>query len=93
MPTEQRIGLDDQEGLFPVGDTTSEGQEPEAVALVEVRSFDLTLKNQELMTQESIFSEELRATEWQIAKSSDEQGAAGRVGQGTEELIREGEQK
>src|ERR671935_30286 len=89
MPAEKRIRLDDQERRFPMSDAASQEDEPEAVAVIEARSFDLTLKNKKLVAEQSIFGEELRAAAWEIGEYPGEEGRVSRGGVGAEEPIGE----
>jgi len=93
MPAQKGIRLDDQERFFPIPETASEEQEPEAIAAIETRTFDLALKNQELMTQQGIFGEELCVAEGQIGKRSAPEGCLNRRGAAAEQLISKGKEK
>src|SRR3954464_7524669 len=75
MPGEQRIRLDDHQCLSPGPETTCQYDEDRAVAWSEDRTLGLTLQHDQLLTQKSVFGNQL--------------GLAARdVCQGPEHLIR-----
>jgi hypothetical protein len=46
MPAQEGVGLDGNESLFPMSDAASQDQEEEAIAVVEVRTFELALQDE-----------------------------------------------
>jgi hypothetical protein len=68
MPAEEGVRLDDYERLYPVRNSASEEEQPEAIAAIDTRTRDLALKNEELVTKQCIFGEEFRAAEWEIGE-------------------------
>ncbi len=93
MPMEERIRLDDNEGLFPPPNAIREEEQPEAVTAIETRAYDPALQNEELVSQQRIFREELRAAERQIGECPDEQRSVNWNRAKAEELIGGGKQK
>ncbi len=56
MPAEERVGFQDKERILPVFDPTGEENKPEPIGWRKGRLFDLTVKDDELLTKQSIFS-------------------------------------
>ncbi len=82
--------MDDQEGLFPVSDAASQDQQEEAIAVLKVRTFDLALKDDQLLTQHGIFKDELAFRPSEVAERiADQGGLCGGTRPATEELIQE----
>ena len=59
MPSEERIRLDDEEGLFPEGRRSGQQKKPESVSIAELRAFDLALQDDELVPEQSVLRNEL----------------------------------
>ena len=59
MPAEERLGFEDEERFFPIFEATSEEDEPEAIGLRNRRLFDLTVKDEQLLTQKCVLSDEV----------------------------------
>ena len=59
MPAEQSVRLDDEEGLLPELGVAGGEDEPNAVKVGELGSFDLALEDNELLSQHHVFSEKV----------------------------------
>ena len=62
MPAEQSVRLDDEKGLLPELGTAGGEDEPNAVEVGEVGSFDLALEDNELLSQHHVFSDKVGTT-------------------------------
>jgi hypothetical protein len=62
MPAQQRFGFWDQESFFPVLDATGQENEPTAIRLCEMWRFDLALEDDELLTEQGVFGDEVDLT-------------------------------
>ncbi len=58
MPAEERLWLENEEGLRPGWEAAGEEQEGEAVAAGQARLVDLALKDDELLPEESVLEQE-----------------------------------
>ncbi len=83
MPTEEGVGLDDEEGLLPEGRRPCEQKEPQSVPIAELRVFDLALEDDEPVPKEGVLGHELGLAAHGIPGSSCEQ----RDGGGLEALL------
>jgi len=63
MPAQECVGFEDEERLFPVFDATGEEDEPETISLRKGRLFDLVVKEDELLAEESVLSDEISFAE------------------------------
>ncbi len=68
MPAQERVRLNDHEGLAPLGEAAGEDQQPEAIATVELRTLDLAVEDGELLTQQSIFGDQFRLSAEEVGK-------------------------
>ncbi len=66
MPTEERVGLEDEQRLFPVLDATGEEDEPETIGLRKCRPFDLAVEDDELLAEQSIFGDEIGFAAYEV---------------------------
>lgn len=66
MPAQQCVGFQDQQCVLPVFDGTGEKHQPQAVGLRERGLFDLALKDDELLTEESVFGDEVGPTACEV---------------------------
>ena len=62
MPTEQRVRLDDVQGLPPELGASSRQNQADTFGLGQLRSFDLTIEDNELLPQHSVFDDEIDTT-------------------------------
>ncbi len=58
MPTEQDIGFEESEGIFPLLNASGEQDEAETIEWGETRFSDLTSKDDQWLAKPSIFSDE-----------------------------------
>ena len=77
MPAQQRIGLDDEERLFPTGDSPSEHHQEHPIRLRTGWSFDLTTKNDQLLTEQRILGQEFRPAASEVGERSAQEGVIG----------------
>ncbi len=90
MPAQNGVGLEDDESLFPVSDEPSQDQEREAIAAVEVRTFDLALKDDELLTQQGIFKDQLTFGPGEVGEGiKEDEGLSGGSRPATKEPIQQ----
>jgi len=73
MPTQNRVGLHDEQRLFPVWCSSGEQQEFDAIEVIELRTFTLALKDDELLAQEGVIGDEVGFTASQVAGSANRQ--------------------
>ena len=59
MPTQNRIGLDNEQRLLPERSGASEQQEFDAIEVIELRTLALALKDDELLAQKGVFGDEI----------------------------------
>ena len=62
MPTEKRVGFEDEERLFPSFDAAGKEDEPETISLRNGRLFDLAVKDNQLLAKRSVFSDQVAFT-------------------------------
>jgi hypothetical protein len=79
VPAQKRLGLDEHEHLLPVGSTGHEEHQEESIKAAERWTVDLSLKHDELLAQESIFSDQLGLSPGKIARETAD-GAVSRWG-------------
>ena len=66
MPAKQRVWLNNMNGLFPEQGKTREQNEAETVKLGEHRSFHLSMEDDQLLAEYSIFYNKIEATAIQV---------------------------
>jgi hypothetical protein len=59
MPAQERIRLDNVDCLNPVFCASCQQDNPETVAIRQLRSFDLTAKDNQLLAKKSIFHQKV----------------------------------
>jgi hypothetical protein len=59
MPAQERIGLDNDQCVFPLPYSGRKHEEPEAIAAIQLGPLDLALQNAKLMTQQGILGNEI----------------------------------
>ena len=74
MPPEQGVRLNDDEGLFPRPNESSQQDEEQAIRFREGWPFHLPLEDDQLLSQEGIFGNELRVASAQVGQCSKQQG-------------------
>ena len=62
MPTEERVGFEDEERLFPILDAAGKEDELETISLRNGRLFDLAVKDNQLLAKQSVFSDQVGFT-------------------------------
>lgn len=92
MPAEECVGLEDEERLFPVLDAAGEEDEPETIGLRKRGFFDLAVQDDELLTEQRIFSDELGFATRQVGSRAENQRMAGRLGEMKKGEFKEREQ-
>lgn len=60
MPAQERVGFEDQQGVFPMLDATGEENKPKALGLGEVGHLNLTVDAQrdQLLTEQGVLGDE-----------------------------------
>ena len=71
MPTEECVGFEDEERLFPSFDAAGKEDEPEAISLRNGRLFDLAVKDNQLLAKQSVFSDQVGFTACQVGGSTE----------------------
>ena len=61
MPAEQGVGFED-EGVFPIPDVAGEKDEPEAIGGRDMRLFDLTVEEDQLLTEQGVLGDQFGFT-------------------------------
>lgn len=59
MPANKGVRFEDEEGFLPKLDAAGQKDEPEAIGLGEVWLFDLAVEDSQLLTEQSVFGDEL----------------------------------
>jgi hypothetical protein len=62
------VGLDYMKCLIPEFGAPYQQDKPDAVAIRQLRPFDLTTKDDQLLTKESIFNQQVSSTEANVGK-------------------------
>ncbi|MGO8951058.1 MAG: hypothetical protein ACLQUY_26070 [Ktedonobacterales bacterium] len=70
MPAEKGIRLNNEERLLPTADSSCEQDQEHAIALGTRWALDLTMEHDELLTEQGVFSDEIRLGAGQIGKRS-----------------------
>lgn len=81
MPTEEGVGLEDEESLFPVLDVAGEEDEPEAIGLRNGGLFDLAVEDDKLLTEQRILGDEVGFGACKICGRAENDRMAGRLGE------------
>lgn len=88
MPTEQCVGVEDEEHRFPFLDATSEEDEPEAIGLRNGRCFDLTAQDNQLLAEQIIFGHAVGFVACQVGDRAENNRMAGGLGEVQESLFK-----
>jgi len=59
MPTEEGVGLDDEEGLFPERRRPGQEKEPESVPIAELMAFGVALQDDQLVPEECVLGDKI----------------------------------
>ena len=70
MPAQQSIWLNDQQGLLPGSNQPGQQDEKDAIGFCACWPFHLPLEDDQLLSQEGIFGDELRLASTQDGKCS-----------------------
>ena len=63
MPAQEGVRLNDMNGLFPGYGKTGKKDEPETVGIGNYRFLDLPIQDDQLLTEQSVFNDEVGAGE------------------------------
>ncbi len=74
MPAEERIGLDNEERLFPTAGSPCEQHQKYLIRLGTHWALHLTAQRDELLTEQGIFSDEVRLGAGQIGERCTQEG-------------------
>lgn len=92
MLAEERVGFQDKERILPVFDPTGEENKPEPIGLRKGRLFDLTVKDDELLTKQSIFSNEVGFAACQVGGRAEHNRMVGGLAKMQKGLFKQREQ-
>jgi hypothetical protein len=88
MPVEEGVWLEDEERFFPVLDATGKEDEPETIGLRKRGLFDLAVEDDKLLTEQSIFGDEVSFTACQVGGCAENHRMAGRLAEVQEDLFK-----
>ncbi len=74
MPAQQRLRLDKVKGLFPGSNHPGEEHQKKPVPLSIHRAFDLSMQDEQLMSQQRVFRQQFGFASGQISKRSEHKG-------------------
>jgi hypothetical protein len=77
MPTQESIRLNNMKRLMPEYCASCQQDKPDAVAICELRPFDLTVKDDQLLAKKSIFHQKVGSTAAQISNRANSQRDSG----------------
>jgi hypothetical protein len=80
MPAQERVGFEDEEHISPILHATGEKDEPEAIGLRQRGLLDFTAKDDELLTEQRIFGDEIGFSACQVGGHAENYRMAGRLG-------------
>jgi hypothetical protein len=89
MPAEQRLWLDDKQGLFPGPHHSCQQNQEHPVRLGTGRSFHLSPENNELLTQECIFSHEFGLASGKVCQCPQHERSGVRFSPGDEAVVKQ----
>ncbi len=81
MPAQEGVRFDDEERILPVFDATGEEDEPEPIGWREDGLFNLTVKDDKLLTKQSILGEEVGPTAGEVCGRAENDRMAGGLGE------------
>jgi hypothetical protein len=87
MPAKERVGFEDEQSILPVLDETGEKDEPESIGWRKGGLADLTVKDDELLTKQGVFSDEIGPTACQVTSGAENKRAARGLGEVKESLF------
>jgi hypothetical protein len=77
MSAEEGIGLNNEERLFPSGDSPCEQYQEHPISLRIGGSFDLTTKDDQLLTEHGVFGDKFRLAAGKIGERCAQEAATG----------------
>jgi len=93
MPPQQRLWLDNEQGLFPGLNRLREKNQKHTVRLGIGRPFHLSPENNELLTQGCVFCHELGLASGKVCQRQEQEGGAVRFGPVDEAVVERPETK
>ena len=66
MPFQQSVWFDDDEGFFPALNQAGQKDQPQAIVLGQLRTFDLAVEHDQLLAQQGVFSHQLAPATGQV---------------------------
>ena len=79
MPTEQRLGLEEVECVFPMSNAAGQQDEPETVGAREAGPFDSPMEDDQLLPEQGVLRNELGSAAEQVGGSRERHRRAGRL--------------
>jgi hypothetical protein len=73
VPTKKGVGLEDEERFSPILHPTGEEDQPEAIGLRKGWLFDLAVKEDQLLPEESILGDEIRFGAGEVSGDAERQ--------------------
>lgn len=92
MPTEERVGFEDEEGILPVLHVTGQEDKPEVVGLSKGWLFDLAMQDDQSLREQRILVNQFGSTTREVGGGSEYDRVVGRLGKMQESLIEGREQ-
>jgi hypothetical protein len=74
MPAQQRLRLDKEKGLFPGSNHPGEEHQKKPVPLSIHRAFDLSMQDEQLMSQQRVFRQQFGFASGQIGECTNHKG-------------------
>ena len=79
MPTEQRLGLEEVECVFPMSNAAGQQDEPETVGTREAGPLDLPMEDDQLLSEQGVLGPELGFAAEQVGSGGKRHRRAGRL--------------
>jgi hypothetical protein len=89
MSAQESLWLEDQQGLFPMGEATGQDEEPEAVGSGQTGFLDLAVEEDQLLAEQSILCDQFGSTEREIGGRAHEEGRASGLSKMSEGLVQQ----
>ena len=80
MPAQDRLGLDDDQGIFPVLDRAREQDQARTIGGGEARPFDRAVEDDVLLAEQQVFSDQVRFTAGKVSDGAQGRGVGERPG-------------
>jgi hypothetical protein len=81
MPTEERVGLEDEDGFLPVLHAAREEDQPETIGWRKGRLLDWAVKDDELLAEQGILGDEIGFTARKVYRSTEHNRVTGELGE------------